>query len=162
MDLTTDVLSGFLDDAWDATKDQANSLRTQFRSYETSLNSQFATTGSIAAVSKNSASQSYRGPGLHSYNLPQLAAAWRTLIRLYDQTKSECDYLYQSNDPCFLAQWGPNGIAPQAQQYAVDPDYAIYSFCNNWLAKDFTQYGLDITELRIRESLPGLRGVRTW
>lgn len=62
----------------------APALRNQLRAYEKASEALFRG-GSIASVSKNSASQSYRGPGLGSYTPVQLANAWRQLISLYDQ-----------------------------------------------------------------------------
>lgn len=163
MDVTTEVLSGFFDDAWDAASQNANSLRGQLRANEKAINLQFATTGSLGAVAKNSASQSYRGPGLGSYTIPQIQTIWRTLIRLYDWFLQKANWLNQTNNPWFLSVWGPQGTVPINQQFTNDPDFAVYSFINCWLQNDFSEYQIDVTELRMRPTQLGInQGVLTW
>jgi len=97
VDITTETLQGFWDDAWDSCAASANSFRDQLRAYEKAANRQFSV-GSIASVSKNSANQSYRGPGVGSYTVVQIANTWRTLINLFDRIKAEVDAEISADD----------------------------------------------------------------
>jgi len=148
MDIAVETLQAFLDDAWDAAPDNANSLRQQLRAFEKSITAQFSSVGSLGSVSKNSANQSYRGPGLGQYTVAQIQTAWRMLINLFDRTKDKTDW-ENANRPDFQTEY-PN--------YATDPDLAIYNFCAKWLRNDFSSYQVDLTDLRLRqfEHLPAL------
>ena len=148
MDISTETLQAFLDDAWDAAPDSASTLRNQLRTFEKAVTAQFSTVGSIGSVSKNSTSQSYRGPGVGQYTVAQIQTAWRMLINLYDQTKQSLDW-ENKNSTWFTAKY---------PTYLVDQDQAIYDLCAAWLRNDFSSYEVDLTNLRLRqfEHLPAL------
>lgn len=148
MDVGVETLQAFLENAWDAAPEQPNNLRNQLRLYEQQLLNQFSSSGSIGTVSKNSASQSYRGPGLGIYTLIQLAEAWRKLINFYQQKKCETDALYN------LSQQYPN--SPQGQwfiqqypTYGQDSDQAVYDFMTRGL-QSVDDYQVDMTFLRLQ------------
>lgn len=150
LDIAIETLQAFFDDAWDAATDAANSFRAQLRTYESAITKQFSTVGTLGSVSKNSASQSYRGPGLGQYTVAQIQTAWRMLINLYDQFKVKTDWL-NLNEVWFQEKY---------PTYAADPDEAIYDLVSCWLRNDFTSYEIDVTNLRLRPTL-GER-TRTW
>lgn len=140
MDISTETLQAFLDDAWDAAPASASTLRPQLRAYEKSITAQFSTVGSIGSVSKNSTSQSYRGPGVGSYTLVQISTAWRQLINLYDEIKLLADYLQARANDCFIQQF-PN--------YEADPDVVVYTIMKERLIV-VNDYQVDLTNLRLR------------
>jgi hypothetical protein len=154
VDITTETLQSFLDDAWDAAPSSANSLRDQLRSFEKAVTAQYSQ-GSIASVSKNSFSQTYRGPGLGSYTLVQIANAWRTLINLFDEEKQRADFIQAAGDAWFIAKF-PNYSSGDSP----DTDPAIYDLMKNRLFV-ITEYQTDLSDLRLRPTLAG-EGVRTW
>lgn len=92
MDVSVETLRSFLDQAWEVSQAAAPpiTLRAQLRTYERNVSTFFAG-GTIGSVSKNSTSQTYRGPGLGSYTVVQIANAWRTLLNLFDATKNWID-----------------------------------------------------------------------
>lgn len=151
MDISVETLQGFLDDAWDAAIDGAGTLRTQLRSYESQVTSLFSASGSISSVSKNSTSQSYRGPGVGSYTTAQIQSAWRMLINEYDFSKKQCDYFnYLSiNDP---ANTNGQNFASDFPDYANDPDQAVYADMKYRL-QPCTEYQCDLTDLRLKPTL---------
>ena len=148
MDIAVETLQAFWDDAWDASKDEAGAFRQQLRAFEKAITAQFASVGSLGSVSKNSTSQSYRGPGLGQYTPAQIQTAWRMLINLYDQKKDENDWLNQ-NESWFQLKY---------PQYAQDPEPSIYDVIARWLRNDFSFYEVDLTNLRLRqfEHLPAV------
>ena len=141
MDISTETLQAFLDDAWDAAPASASTLRPQLRAFEKAVTAQFSTVGSIGSVSKNSTSQSYRGPGLGSYTLVQIATAWRQLINLYDEVRHLADYLQSKANACFVAQF---------PDYATDPDVVVYTLMKERLIV-VDDYQVDLTNLRLRQ-----------
>lgn len=150
MDISAETLQGFLENAWDAAPDNANTLREQLRSYEKAASNLFLG-GSIASVSKNSASQSYRGPGLGSYTPVQIANAWRMLINLYEQEKGQTKCLYD------ISKQYPNNTRGQwfiekFPTYAQDADPAIYDFMNRKLIP-VEEYQTDLSDLRLQPTL---------
>jgi len=136
VDITTETLQAFLDDAWDAAPAQANTLRDQLRTFEKSVTKLFSQ-GSLASVQKNAASQSYRGPGLGSYTPVQIANAWRGLINLFDSTKAEVDAEIAAAD---------------TQAPANDQDPVIYGRMKLQLLP-VTEYQADITSLLLPVTL---------
>jgi hypothetical protein len=150
MDISVETLQGFLDDAWDAAPAAANTLRQQFRSFESAASSQFNTVGTLSSVAKNSASQSYRGPGLGSLTLVQIQTAWRMLIRLYDSIKCQTDWFYNQAAAWFIQKY---------PTYGNDPDQAVYDFSMRWLNSDFTQYESDLSWLRLSPTLGPIPGI---
>jgi hypothetical protein len=137
-----ETLQSFLDDAWDALPDTANVLRDQLRSFEKNVTPLFSQ-GSISSVSKNSASQTYRGPGLGSYTPIQIANAWRTLINLYDATLQKANWAFTQNIPWFLQTY------PAFSQAAgTDNDPTVYAMMK-WILVPTTEYRIDITDLRL-------------
>lgn len=168
MDVSAETLQAFLDNAWDAAKDAANTFRPQLRLFESQATALFAG-GSIGSVSKNSVSQSYRGPGLGSYTPVQIANSWRTLINLYDEDLQRCNYLYalsQAIPPSPQGVWFigkfpefPGNLAanPAVQP---DPDNAVYFFMAKRLFP-VDSYETDLTDLRLPEAL-GAYATRTW
>jgi hypothetical protein len=154
MDIGIEVLQSFLDDAWDAAPNSGNSLRDQLRAFEKQVNALFNTSGTLGSVAKNSASQSYRGPGLGSYTVPQVAAAWRVLINLFDKEKCRADAINAAGVAWFTAKYGG---------YEQDADQAVYDFCVSWLRRDFTQTQIDVSELRLQPTAAGLPiPLETW
>lgn len=151
MDISAETLQGFLDDAWDVAGDVAGSLRTQLRLYETTCSKKFNVSGTLGSVSKNSASQSYRGPGLGSYTLPQIQTAWRTLINLYDQELDRANWLNAIQDVWFTTKY---------PKYAADADGAVYDFMKKRLLPIET-FEEDFSDLRLH---PTTRGdiLQTW
>lgn len=158
MDVSAETLQAFLDNAWDAAVAGANTLRPQFRLFETAATNLFAG-GSIGSVSKNSVSQSYRGPGLGSYTPVQIANTWRMLINLYDEEKHRTDWYYN-----LFLQFPTNeqGIAFNTlyPTYKDDPDTAVYAFMQGRLIP-VDEYQTDLTDLRLPLTLAPNRAV-TW
>ncbi len=136
VDITTQTLQGFLDDAWDAAPVQANTFRAQLRKFESSATLLFSG-GSIGSVSKNSVSQSYRGPGLGSYTPVQIANAWRDLINLFDSVKKQIDCL----------------IAAGNTDFPDDTDETIYEAMKSQLIV-ITEYQPNMTDLYLTSTRP--------
>lgn len=162
MDVSAETLQAFADNAWDVAKDDANSYRPQLRSYESSATILFSG-GSISSVSKNSTSQSYRGPGVGSYTPVQIANSWRMLINLYDEVLRFCNCLYQlsqANPPP-----SPNSLAikfiTKFPDFAADPDPAVYFFMQQRL-QPIESYETDLTDLRLPLVLSANGGPLTW
>ena len=141
MDISTETLQAFLDDAWDVAPASASTLRNQLRAFEKATTSQFSTVGSIGSVSKNSTSQSYRGPGVGSYTLVQISNAWRQLINLYDEIRKLSDYLQSISNPRFVATF---------PIYLTDPDVVVYEIMKERLIV-VDDYQVDLTNLRLRQ-----------
>lgn len=80
--LRTD-LQRLLDDAWDAAPAGANTLREQLRANEVTAG-QILAAGSLASVSKNSASQAWALSGPGAFTPAELVRAWRDLLNLFD------------------------------------------------------------------------------
>ena len=152
MDIAVETLQAFLDDAWDAAASGANSFRDQLRAYEKGITAQFSSVGSLGSVSKNSTNQSYRGPGLGQYTVAQIQTAWRMLINLFDQTKEKTDWL-NANSP---------GFRDEYPSYPTDADQAVYDFTSKWLRNDFSNYQIDLTDLRLHPTLSSGSGALTW
>jgi hypothetical protein len=72
-----------LDDAWDAAPAGANTLREQLRANEVTAG-QILAAGSLASVSKNSASQAWALSGPGAFTPAELVRAWRDLLNLFD------------------------------------------------------------------------------
>jgi hypothetical protein len=143
VDISTETLQAFLDDAWDAAPEEGDTLRDTLRGFEKQLTAQFETAGSLGSVSKNSASQSYRGPGLGSYTIPQIQTAWRTLINLFDSTLAWINS-YLANPPATPPTcWTP----PEDNS-----DATVYQFMKNQLVV-VTEYQPDLSNLRLRPTL---------
>ncbi len=147
MDVTTETYQAFLDDAWDAAPEQAETLRSQLRIYEKAITTLFSQ-GAISSISKNSVQQTYRGPGLGSYTMQQLQTVWRTLINLFDRTKEE--------------------IICRAKAKGEEPDTtddAIIVIMRRWLNRGgpggITEVQADMTHLRLPTPAIGIAGV-TW
>lgn len=136
VDITTQTLQGFLDDAWDAAPADANTFRTELRKFETAARS-MTMGGAISSVSKNSTSQSYRGPGVGSYTLVQIADAWRDLINLFDITKARIDEL----------------IADDNTDFTDSSDETVYAQMKNQL-RVITEYSPNMTDLYLTASRP--------
>ena len=139
MDISTETLQSFLDDAWDAAPAEANTLRDTLRGYEKAATRLFSA-GSLASVGKNSANQAYRGPGVGSYTPVQIANAWRTLITLFDRVKRAIDRE--------LAE--PVPADPDAP--VNDADLTVYT-CMMANLQVVTEYQSDITELLLPPTL---------
>jgi hypothetical protein len=153
MDVTCETLQSFLDTAWEDAPDGANTLRQQLRIYEKSITAQFSQ-GSIGSVSKNNFSQTYRGPGLGSYTLIQIANAWRILINLLDEEIRRADELQDLSVAWFVAKF------PNYATTGNDNDDAYYDLMKRRLIV-ITEYQTDLSDLRLRPTLVG-EGVRTW
>lgn len=139
MDITTETLQTFLDDAWDAAPDAANTLRDQLRTFEKAATNLFRQ-GSLSSVSKNSASQSYRGPGLGSYTPVQISNAWRTLINIFDSVKDALDFA------------GGTGIQVDDQTIQGDSDPQVYAGMKSQL-RIVDSCQTDMTQLRLPNTL---------
>ncbi len=164
VDVSAETLQAFADNAWDAATAAANSFRPQLRYYEQGATNLFAG-GSIGSVSKNSTSQSYRGPGVGSYTPVQIANSWRMLINLYDEVLGFCNRLYtlsQANPPP-----SPNSLPAQFiakfPGFNDDPDEAVYFFMQRRL-QPVESYQTDLTDLRLPYCLGnnGNGGFQTW
>lgn len=136
MDIPIETYAAFLDDAWDAAPNVANSLRGQLRAFEKQVTTLFSQ-GSIASVGKNSANQSYRGPGVGSFTPAQLQYVWRRLINLFDSTKAEVDQEIAVAD---------------SQAPANDGDPVIYARMMLQL-QPVAEYQPDITDLLLPPTL---------
>lgn len=153
MDVTTETKQGFLEDAWDNAPNDANSLRQQMRSYESSARAKTAG-GMLGSVAKNNASQSYRGPGLGSYTLIQIADTWRELINLLDEVSAWVVWAI-ANPP----------TAPLPDGWPVasdDNDTFIYDIMRRKLVV-IDSYQIDLIDLLLPPTGRGCgRGVFTW
>lgn len=159
MDISIETLQGFLEDAWDAAKDAANTLRPQLRGYESSVRA-LSSQGALGSVSKNSTSQSYRGPGLGSYTPIQIADAWRMLIQNYDQNLAKANAFQRltvSDPTCQAAEWFA-GLFPD---FAADPDSAVYFFMKCDL-QSVPSYQPDVSYLRLQATEYNGQFVQTW
>lgn len=153
MDISAETLQAFLENAWDAAPNAANTLRQQLRVYEVAATNLFSG-GSIGSVSKNSTSQSYRGPGLGSYTPVQIANAWRNLINLFEQQKCETDAVYAAATAIPPQQWAVPFLV-KFPTYAEDPDPAVYCLMTKQLLP-VNEYQTDLTVLRLQPTLsPG-------
>ena len=85
-DVSPEILSAFLNSAWNSAKDGANSLRDQLLN-EQSAGLELIKLGSIGSVGKNSTSQSYMGYGPGRITALQIVEAWSKLIEYYDGAK---------------------------------------------------------------------------
>ncbi len=154
MDVTIQTYQTFLDDAWDAAPQGANTLRDQLRAFEKTLSPLF-NQGSLASVSKNSASQTYRGPGLGSYTTPQITKVWRDLINLYDHTLNRVNCLLNATiKPNPLPTWWP----------ADNTDNTLYGFMKYRLV-ECSEYSMDMTYLRLPPTeglVPEIGGSFAW
>lgn len=162
MDIPTETLQLFLDNAWDDAPDAANTLRQQMRANERAAGSLFSSSGSLNSVSKNSASQAYRGASLGSLTLVQIQNGWRTLINGYDAQKRETDCLYwlSQNQPTSPAgQW----FIAKYPTYAQDPDPAVYDALK-CAFEPIGEYECDLTILRLQPTqfMGGLIQPQTW
>lgn len=83
MALETSDIRRMLDDAYDDAQDNALTLREQLRANERAAGS-LLSGGSLASVSKNSASHSF-AYGRGNITIAEIARGWRTLIDAYDQ-----------------------------------------------------------------------------
>lgn len=152
MDVTTETFQAFLDDAWDAAPQQANTLRDQLRTFEKQVTALFRL-GSIGSVSKNAASQSYRGPGIGQYTPAQIQTVWRGLINLFDEVKACID--------AELAEQPETPPDPNPPTNDADPTVYAGMKCRLQVV---TEYSSDLTNLRLQPTLlpaPG-GGVLTW
>lgn len=86
-DVSPEILSAFLNSAWNNAKDGANSLRAQLLSEQASA-LELIKLGSIGSVGKNSASQSYMGYGPGRITAVQITESWSRLIAYYDTVKT--------------------------------------------------------------------------
>jgi hypothetical protein len=153
VDISAETLQGFLENAWDAAPDNANTLRDQLRVYEKSALNLFSG-GSIGSVSKNSTSQSYRGPGLGSYTPVQIANAWRMLISLFEMEKCRTDNAYKAATAIPPQSWAVPFLT-QFPDYAQDTDPAVYGLMKKQL-EPVNEYQTDMTLLRLEPTLsPG-------
>ena len=156
MDISTESLQGWLDDAWDAANNDANSLRVQMRSYESSARGK-SSGGTLASVAKNTSSQSYRGPGVGSYTLVQIADAWRMLINTYDEISCWITWAIANPPtnppPCWptQAQVGENG----------DLDGLIYPAMKKKIRVIY-DYQIDLTDLFLQPTLGEFARPLTW
>lgn len=151
MDITPETLQSFLEDAWDACPAAANNLREQLRVYEKAA-TQLYRGGTIGSVSKNSSSQSYRGPGLGSYTPVQIANAWRLLVNLYDDTVAWVAWQI-ANPPTNPPAWWPDN--------ADDTD--IFFFKRMLCAlRGVPEYQVDLTDLRLHPVLGNGTEVLSW
>ena len=145
MDISTATLRGLLDKAWLAAPASANSLRDQLLTFEQQSLALIGG-GSLASVSKNSASQSYAS-GPNALTPLQIQRAWRYLVDLFDEVKAWAD------DE--LAETSPDGDEP-----ANDQDPAIYGEMMKRLRYVYSA-STDLTQLRVPPTLaPG--GALSW
>ena len=135
VDVTAETLAAFLDDAWDACQASANLLRDQLRAFEKNATGIY-NQGTLAAVSKNSASQTYRGAGVGSLTTLQIANAWRLLINLFDTTLAAINWR----------------LANPSSNPACNPpdnsDGTVYA-CMKPILLPVTEYQVDVTDLRL-------------
>lgn len=159
MDISAETLQAFAENAWDAAANEANAYRAQLRTYEVAATNLFGG-GSIASVSKNSTSQSYRGPGLGSYTPVQIANAWRMLINLYAMELACTARLYaisqkyptNEQGQCFIAKY---------PTYAQDPEPAVYDFMQAKLWPT-NEYQIDLSDLRLQPTIQAGVLIPTW
>lgn len=145
MDISTATLRGLLDKAWLAAPAGANSLRDQLLIFEQQALALIGG-GSLASVSKNSASQSYAS-GPNALTPLQIQRAWRYLVDLFDEVKAWAD------DE--LAEVPPDGDEP-----ANDLDPAVYAEMMNRLRYVYSE-STDLTELRVSPTLSS-GGLLSW
>jgi hypothetical protein len=138
VDVTVQTYKAFLDDAWDAAPAAANTLREQLRAFEKQVTTLFSA-GALGSVSKNTASQSYRGPGVGSYTPAQLQTVWRDLIDLFDEVKAWVDAEISESPP------DPN---PPPN----DGDPVIYDHMKRRLMV-ITEYSPNLIDLRLQPTL---------
>lgn len=86
----------FLNDAWNRAGDAANTFYNTLLSDQTAA-LQFVKGGSLASVSKNTASQAYRGYGAGSLTQVQIVEIIGNLLGLYDQVKSKITCEFQAS-----------------------------------------------------------------
>ena len=85
-DVSPEILSAFLNSAWNSAKSGANTLRDQLLSEQASA-LELIKLGSIGSVGKNSTSQSYMGYGPGRITAVQITESWSKLIEKYDGCK---------------------------------------------------------------------------
>lgn len=151
MDITVETFQGFLDDAYDLGQTNGLGLRKTLRSFEKSAN-QLYNQGTLGNVAKNNASQSYRGPGLGSYTIVQIANAWRTLINMFDQAQQVVTWMV-ANPPTNPPAWFPNAVN----------DASIYNAIKWKLGYNLSEYQIDLTDLRLHPIVGNfVTGVLSW
>jgi len=153
VDISVEKLQFFLETAWVNAPKDANTLRDQMFTYETTARN-LARGGSIGSVSKNNASHSYRGPGLGTYTPDQLGDAWRMLINFYEDSLRWVKWAIL-NPPTPLPDWWP--VAPPDGDY----DPATYA-AMKWKLKGCTEYQTDLSDLRLHPTLGNGSFVQTW
>jgi hypothetical protein len=150
VDITVETYQGFLDDAYDASKTNGQGLRQTLRNFEKACNPLFQQ-GTLGNVAKNNASQSYRGPGLGSYTIVQIANTWRQLINLFDQSKNKVVWML-ANPPSVLPTWWPK----------ADNDASIYNSMAWQLGYNVSEYQVDLTDLRLHPIVGNSNAVLSW
>src|SRR5579872_5314799 len=128
--------------------------------YETQARN-LARGGTIGSVSKNNASQSYRGPGLGQYTPDQLGDGWRMLINLYEDSLKWVQWAI-ANPPLNPPAWWP--VQPQPGPNGAPPDFdpAVYQRMNYVFQGAVNEYQVDLTDLRLHPVLTGQGGVLCW
>ena len=157
MDIPVETLQCWLENAWDDSPAAANTLRPQLRINERNAANLFSASGSLASVSKNSASQAYRGTALGSLTQVQIQYGWRMLINLYDEVKCWTDNLYHLSQNQNLLPQPLNQqcvillqlFVTQFPTYAADPDPAIYFFMQK-RTQPIYEYESDLTLLLLQ------------
>ena len=141
MDIDARTLACWAENAWDDCKPTANSLREQLRIMERNAASLFAS-GTLASVSKNSASQSYAGAGFGRFSVAQIQQGYRMLIEMHDQLLAMAKWLNDTD----TSAWHDTFVA-KYPNFADDPDIAVYDFMVVKL-QPVEDYQIDLSYLR--------------
>ena len=138
MDIPCETLAMWWDNSWDDTPDGELTFFKQLRAEERKVANLFSQ-GAIASVGKNSANQSYRGPGIGSFTPAQIQVGWRTLINLYNAMSKEIAAEISAGDT-----QAPAG---------GDTEANIYARGQLVLGSPVTEYAPDLTDLLLSPTL---------
>lgn len=138
------MLCGLLAAAWQKAAEGANTLRGQLLLEQATISGLLAA-GSVASVSKNSASQGYSQYGPGQITQVQLVEAYGNLIGSYDNTREKVVDAFCAADIDIPEDF--------------DFDAPIYNLLTKALNAGDALVLPDITNLRLPRTLPALRGV---
>lgn len=137
MDVNTDDLSAFLTRAWNNAQETANTLLPQLEAEQQQALTMLAS-GSVASLSKNTASQSYGGYNPGNLTHRQITNIFTTLIRQYQTLKDKLTCAIEASDDF------TEGVPAD---YDYDPD--IYALLTKYFQVSTQAARLpDITDLR--------------
>lgn len=152
-DVSPQLCLAFLNDAWNRAGAGANTLRETLLADQSAALA-FVKGGSIASVSKNSASQAYRGYGAGSLTQVQIVEVIGNLLGLYDQLQSKitCE---------FTASADFDYIVPAGFDFDA-PVYTLLTQVFNAQSSGVAQLLPDISRLRLPPNTILNPEVTTW